>query len=317
MHDQHEPRNAFVEKLEWQIGLEVKRRNRPPASWRIIPQSSVKAAVALAALVVVSMAIGGGVVAAAYQAKDKEERAVIVNDLDHRVTAARLSLEVARKKLDVTQGQVSIGTARRSDFREGPLKVAEAEASLKSLQLQLEEAQITGHAPLDEISAPLAAGRDFVNERLRIAAPELRVALENEREHLIEIQKQVSLGTTDAFELEPVRARITELDAAMEALEAKLKIRASFLTHYFDAATAELHVLEYEALQRQKTLGAQIEVANKQVERAASLIRPGQASNLARAEAELHLRELQLSLAQAEVELGRVRAQLEQRRQAR
>ena len=75
MRDPHDPHDAFVDRLEREIAAEVTRRRRSgsvsrPAPWtRWMPQSPVTAGLAAAALVIVSMVIRGGVVAASYQAE--------------------------------------------------------------------------------------------------------------------------------------------------------------------------------------------------------------------------------------------------------
>ena len=75
----HEPNDEFVKRLEWQVGLETRRRNRladaPKQSWW-------RSAWALAASMLISMAVGGAAVAAAYEAQASGRRDQIVSNLE-------------------------------------------------------------------------------------------------------------------------------------------------------------------------------------------------------------------------------------------
>jgi multidrug efflux pump subunit AcrA (membrane-fusion protein) len=124
----------------------------------------------------------------------------------------------------------------------------------------------------------------------------------------------VKFGAADPIELDVSRARIAEVEAAIEAFQKKIGIRQNFLNRKANAAVTELRTLEVEAEQRQKTLGPKVELAQKQAENAAANVRIGQASNLDKAEATLRAQELETELAKAELDLARVRQQLEKRR---
>jgi len=89
MHDQHEPRNEFVDRLEWHITREVRRRNRSTQSYRSIPLWRTKALLGILLLIVGSMAVGGVVVAASYQAENNERRDLLVSAYERRAELAR------------------------------------------------------------------------------------------------------------------------------------------------------------------------------------------------------------------------------------
>ena len=87
MRDKHAPRSEFIEQLQSQIVTEVRRRNRLPESPRWSMPSPWKLAAVAAVLVIASMAAGGAVVAAAYEAQSNERRDVLLSGYMQRVPA--------------------------------------------------------------------------------------------------------------------------------------------------------------------------------------------------------------------------------------
>jgi hypothetical protein len=162
MRDTHEPHDEFVERLAWKIGSEVRRRNRlqPSPGWTA--PSRLKLGLAAAALVVVSMGIGGAVVAAAYQAQGREQLGVLVANYEQRLALAERRMAMAKDLRAEAEKRFLVGMAPQDSVLEAGAKLAEAEAQAKSLRLQLEEVRVTGREPVMTVSAPLVSGRDFV-----------------------------------------------------------------------------------------------------------------------------------------------------------
>jgi hypothetical protein len=310
MHDKHEPDDAFVERLEWQIAGEVRRRNRPAPvpGWAL--RSRARLAIAAAALVIVSMGIGGGVVAAAYQAQNNERRDILVANFKQRVALARQRLDLATQKARAEEHRMSVGLATPQALFDSRVKVAEAETDLKLITLQLQEVGLTGREPLAEISAPLVSGRDFVGERLRIelSLPESMLALENAR--LRDTQARVEIGVAIPIDVQVAQARIEEVNALIESLRKKIDLRQKFLKGEFDAVQADLRVLESEAELRLRSLRPKIESARQDVARIAAKVDIGLAQAVQLAEARLRMRELEVEVAKAEVDLLLIRRRL-------
>jgi hypothetical protein len=274
----------------------------------------MKVALAAMGLMLVSMGIGASVVAAAYQAQGNELRDLLISNFERRAEFARQRLLVAIKQQDITEGQALLGTASQVGLLETRVKVAEAQAQLKSIELQLEEIRITRREPLSEVSSPLVSGRDFVSERLRTEISVPLTALELERLRFRETEKRLSLGTADVLDLEAARARTGEIEAAIAAFRGKLKLRDWFLGGKINAIDTELTVAKIEAEQRQKAFAPKVELARKQLDRAKSRLQLGTAQRVDVAEATLRLQELETEMAKSELDLALVRRQLEQRR---
>ena len=317
MHDKHEPSKEFIDKLEWKIGAEVRRRNRHARVPPWMPQSGRTAVLALTGIVLISMAFGAAGVAAAYQVQTNQRRGDLISGLGQRAEVARQVLKFATDTQTNMERRLSLGQGNQNDVLEAREKVAAAEAQVKSLESQIEEVRITGREASNEISAPIVKGRDFVSERLQIQMAVPQAVLEFERLRLRNLERSFSVGAGSPLEAGEARSRVSEVDAGVEAFRKKLEIRQQFLARKIDAATAELRVLEAEADQREKALAPKIELARKESQNADAKVRIGAASSMDQAEAAMRLEELEMERAKANLNLARVRQQLDQRRKGR
>lgn len=317
MQDQHEPSKEFIDKLEWKIGGEVRRRNRHARVPPWMPQSGRKAVLALTGIILVSMAFGAVGAAAAYQVQSSQRRGDLISALEQRAEVARQRLKLSTDAQTNTERRLSLGHGNQQDVLEARAKTAEAEAQIKSLESQVEEVRITGREPSSEISAPLVNGRDFVSERFQIEMAVPQAVLELERLRLRDLERSVSHGAVSLLEVEEARPRVTEADAGVEAFRKKLEIRQQFLARKIDAATAELRILEAEAEMNEKALAPKIELARKESQSTDAKVRSGAASTMDQAEAAMRLEELEMERAKAHLDLARVRQQLDQRRKGR
>lgn len=313
----HEPRDEFIERLEGRISAEARRRHRPaqaPPWMRWMPYRPIQAALAVAALVIVSMGIGGAVVAAAYQAQTNEQRDLLASTYQRRAELARQRLSIAHQQLQTAEERLSLGMEGQEAVLEGQFKVAEAEAQLGSIELQLAEVRMTGREPLDAVSSPLVSGRDFLSERWRIEMSVPAAALRFEKTRLASAQRRMAVGAADRIDVEVSQTRIIEIEAAIEAFQRKIDIRQRFLKREMDAALADLRVLEGEAEQRRTTLAPKLDLARKQLKNITTKVEIGVATRVELAEAQLRLKELELDLSKADVDLAVIRRQIEQHR---
>jgi outer membrane protein TolC len=317
MRDTHEPRKEFVEKLEWQVGLEVRRRNRAARAPSWAAWSPMKATVVVLSLMLVSMGIGAAGVVAAYETQGNARRDELTAGIEQRAVLARQRLAVATEELKKTERLVSVGVATNTEFLESRFKVSEAEAQFKLIELQLAEVRLTGREPRTEISAPWVSGRDFITERLRIemSVPETAVGLE--RAGLHEAETRFQVGIASATDVDVARVRTLELEEALETFRKKLEIRKQLRTGLISPAGAELRALEAEANQRKKTLEPKVELARKTVDQVTAKVQAGTAQRVELTEATLRRLELETELAKADLDLTLVRRQIEQQRVGR
>jgi hypothetical protein len=314
MRNAHEPSSEFVERLEWQVGVEVRRRNRAAEGRQWPPRSRVRLVVAALGLMLVSMGVGAAAVAAAYEAQSSERRDQLAAGFEQRARLAEQRLALAERDLQAIERRVAIGLASNAQVLERRITVAEAQAQVKSIALQLEEIRLTGREPRPELSAPRVSGRDFVGERLRIEMSVAETVAAFERSRLRDAETRFSIGVVDALEVGVVRARALEVEVALDTLRRKIDIRQKLLGGTVDAIETELRVLESEAEQRKKVLGPKLELARKEVDRIAVRVQVGTAQQVELVAATLKRLELETQLAEADLELALVRRRIEQHR---
>ena len=310
MREKHEPQDAFVDRLEAQIGSEVRRRNRLAEAGRWPVQSRFRLITAAVALALVSMGVGGAVVAAAYQAQDNQRRDLVAALYELQLNLAKRNLAAAAELKKATDSKVATGLATQVEAAEAYNKVLEAEAQIRSVELQLQEVRLTGREPLNAVSAPLVSGRDFVGERLRNDITVSKAALSLEQKRLQDLRTRVEIGVATMLDSAVVEVRVRELESGLAATERKIQIRQRFLSGGITGAQADLMVLEAEAEQRLLALKPKLDLARRQLEQIGNRVKIGGAQQIEYAEARLKLETLETDLAKAELELALVRQKL-------
>jgi outer membrane protein TolC len=208
---------------------------------------------------------------------------------------------------------VATGVESQDVTLEIQIKVAETEALVKTLELQLAEIRLSSREPLSEVSAPLVNGRDFVSERLEIELAASKAASEVQRQLLQQTERRVAVGVANPVDAEVVRAVQQELQSARAALEKKLQIRQAFLRKELDAELASLRVLATEAEQRRAALEPKAERASKELQNVQRRFETGLASVTDTVEAQLRLSKIQLDLAQVAADLARIQERIAKR----
>lgn len=310
MSGAHEPRQEFLNQLELQLRADLRRRRVSAGTSTWLPQSRVAAALAIAALVILSMALGGGVVAASYESRLNEQRDLLLGTFEQREAIAKQRLALASQQLLDAQERVSIGVERPETVADLRFKVKEAEAELKSIELDIAEIRAAGREPMHAVSAPLVSGRDFVTERWRVEMSVPAAAMELERLRAQAARARFEVGLADAIEVQAAEARAIELESALEVFKRKIGIREAFLKGGVPAAVADLRGLEAETDLRRTALARRIDSARLQSRDIRRKMEMGTATPLDLAQAELRLQELQLAMTKAEYDLLLIRKQL-------
>jgi len=303
----HEPSEHFVHRLEEVIRAESRRHSVAERPRRV---SRPVFALAAAAVVMISMAIGGGAVSLAYEAQRSEQRDRLVASYEQRVTLARQRASLAAEQLKSVESRASIGVVNPDAARDARQAATEAEAQLRVVELQLEEVRLTSQEPRDTVSAPLVSGRDFVSERWRVELSVPKAAVELERLRQQAAQRRFDVGLAQANDVALAGLRVIEVEAAVEALERKLAIRQSFLKGVTSAAVADLRVLESEAEQRRSVLVRRIAFGTRQLKDLELRVEIGTLSQIDLASERLRLQELQLEMTKAEYDLALIREQI-------
>jgi len=310
MSNPHEPREAFVTQLEHRVRADFDRRRHASAAFGWIPQSKPRFALAAVALVVASMAIGGAVVAAAYEAEQGEQRNMLVETFQQRRDLAARRHALAAQLLREEEQRVAVGLGDRTRAGEARLKVTEAEAEVKLVEIDLVEIRATGREPMTTVSGPLVEGRDLVLDRWRVERTVRMAALELARQQTQAAQTRFEVGLSNNAEVAAVSAGMMEMQSALQLIDQKAEIRQAFLKGGMSAAVADLRVLAAEAEHRRTVLARRIEFSRRQLQDLKERSAIGTVGPVEFAEAELRLQELQLEATKVDYELALIRTRL-------
>jgi outer membrane protein TolC len=310
----HEPTPEFAARLQAQIAAEIQRRNDRAAAPRWSTWTPLQVLVAMALVIVVSMGVGGAVVAATYEAQNNQARNELLRPLEQRVELAEFKVGLTAKAEEAAKRRFDVGLTDAKPVLDAGVELARAQVELDIAKLDVEEVRLTSREPRNELSAPRVSGRDFVSERLRTQLSLSEKVLAVEQKLVADMQVRVEIGVMHPVDLEVARGRAQEVEVAMGTVRRKLDIRQQFLAGKMDAVETQLRVLEIEAEQKVKALAPKIELAKQEVTRVNERVQVGLAQAIDAARATLQRLELERELSQAELDLAVIRQRIAEHR---
>jgi hypothetical protein len=299
--DDHEPRPEFRRALEIEIG----RALRGPSRRGAVSRAMSRPRLAIAVLVLASLALGGAGGIASAQVQDSRRRDALVETNRAEAQLASVRLELARAAYEEARGRFEVGVASRASLAALQTELRVMEARAARLQLDLEEIRASAQPPRDELTAPVVNGRDFVRERLQLDLAAAQQRLTAAEDALAEGERLQRIGAATPMSLIEAQDDAARARTALELLALRLELRQQFVQRQLppERVTAELQRLElrqeYQLAQRLHALAQ---------ERLAGLTRlqaAGQAARLEvmRAEVEVMERafEMQRALRQMQI----------------
>ena len=319
MHDRHEPDSRFVENLEWQISSQLRRQMRQAPT----PNYTLRRFARAAAMVVVSIAFGAVAMAASQQIEESWRKELLTSSLEVRLNLARQRVEMAALEFQRVERMHEVGTVDAETLAMARLQLVDIEAQARTIELELEEIQITGREPagiagrefVGELSSPLADGRDFVSERIRVRMDVVVQQLEIAVRELERARDQVRIGVRQPRDLWGIEMAVAQHEAQMELFERRLEIRQAFLGGELSAVEAELRLLEAEAEERAVSMRQQMELANREKEYFERQVSIGTMAPFELQQVNLRLAEIEAELELAQLEMALVRREIQARRQ--
>ncbi|HSQ79026.1 MAG TPA: hypothetical protein VLN41_00385 [Candidatus Bathyarchaeia archaeon] len=232
-----EPDRQFVERLEWQIASELRRKAAlRPARHRIAVPRPVAVAVVLAGIVLAGVA---GIKAAEI-VRDSWRKRIEVAKAETEVRLEQASLRSRQGLTAKVEEHFALGLVSEGDLLIAKTSQQRTALDLERARLNLAEVRRSGEAPRDEIYAPLVGGRDFVTERLRLDLREAELGLQvlAARAKQLEARRRVGL-------VPPEQSRSAERDVAarkdrIEEIGQRLELRKRFLGGGISAIQAEV-----------------------------------------------------------------------------
>jgi hypothetical protein len=300
MTQNHQPDPEFVSNLEWQVRTALRREHRfsEPVS------SRSRGTMQIAALVLVSALLGAGGVVVKDEVQEARRQEILLAEVAANQRIAAMELELLRARAEETQRLFDEEFASREAVQNALLQVREAEIRFTKLTLDEEEIRLTGREPLNELSAPLVSGRDFVNERLALEASVVNERREIAREAHARAQELYRDGFAGQEAVSRARAEVDRLDAVIVEMSSRLALRQIVLEGGLSGQEAENEV---ELRRIRMELAALVQLrddAVSRVRRAEELVVQGLAG-------ESHLREVRLELMQLNTRLELLQLKLE------
>jgi len=308
MQNKHEPDPRFTEKLEWQLGTELRRQNRARAA-----RNSPRRLLGLGALMMISVVFGAGAMAASHQMEESWRRELLEASLDVRLDLAMRRLDMQLEELDRVRERVEQGLLDERELTHFELQIARVETDAKILDLERQEIRLSGRQPLGKVSSPLVDGQDFVSERIHA-----RTALQQRHVDLMqsELDRTIEMFQLGMMQEEDVLARelaLQEAQAEFTVLQQELDIRRDFINEEISAVEAELRVLQAGSERKSLLLNQQMDLMLLEMERVQTQIDAGLVDQLTMAQANMHIAEIEAELMLAQIELEVLQRELEAR----
>ena len=237
MNKNYEPDNQFVDRLEWQLSSEFRRANRLKTSSGKIAVSRRIVAIDITIGVLMT---GVAVTKAADYIKDSWQKKIEMARVETEVELKKVQLESIREIASYIKARVSNGLIREDEYQAMKIAVKKAELDFKKSQLNLEEVQMSGEIPRNELYAPLVGGRDFVSERLELDKMEIELEIYLISRHLKRIKKLTEEGLIQDHELDQVMTVIANQEAHLDKIQQRLDLRSSFLEGEITAREVEI-----------------------------------------------------------------------------
>lgn len=245
MSNQFEPAAQFMDRLEWQLAAEFRRKDRlRTAPGRIlVPRYLVALCLAAGAIL-----MGVAATKAADLLKDSWRKRIEVARLETDVKIKRAFLELKKERAAAAENKFSLGIVGEDEALVAKLGAELAASALEKSLLDLEEVQASGDAPRDELYAPLVGGRDFVGERLAAQERGLKIDLDL-RQARIEpsLRRRVAAGVLPQSALDVYLSSLAGQEAASEEIGQRLALRQRFLAGEISAEDMEIQARMSEA----------------------------------------------------------------------
>lgn len=269
-----EPDSRFVERLEWQLASEYRRRDRMRASGRIaVPRWAVTVAVMTGILLT-----GVAATKAADYFKDSWRKKIEMARVETDVELKKVHLDSLLELAARTEELFANGLVHEEESLATKIGAEVAALDLERSQLSLEEVRATGLPPRDELHAPLADGRDFVSERLTIEVRSLRPELEILAKHWERSKRLAAQALVPADEPDRIETEIEARKAMIDGILKRLDLRRRFVAGEITAREVEIEARTTVAEGNLGRARAKADLLKKEFDRLADLEARGMVS---------------------------------------
>ena len=264
----------------------------------------------LAAVIVVSVAIGASAGVASGQIRDAARRDSLLDAAKADATLAALRLNLARERLADTKRRFDVGASDATTLANADAELRAMEAQAVRARYNIEEITATAQPPRDELNAPLvsagAGGRDFVKDRIMLDLAAAQQRLTAAEGSFSDTDRRVRIGAASEIATLEAKVEVSRARARMAVLAQRLALRKEYLDR--GTPVEQLSTRLADAQLQQDLAVAQDELALARA-RAALLERQRAAGIIG----DFDLVQAKLKLQERELELQQLMARYKQR----
>ncbi len=307
-----EPNEQFVDALEQRLRDGIRRRalfDEPRATTRRFQWKGTRM-LATASLMSLSLVLGATGTYAVVSHDVGAQRELLMQKASILLEQAQVRLDQKQTALAELLPLIEQGMAEEIVAVEYRQRVGEAVSELKCRELDLQETEITGRSPANDLTAPVIKGEDFVLQRLESQLQAVDLEYKLAQTEWERIEKLVGQGLISDGETIAGKADVQEAQWALARLQKRIELRKSFINGEIEAEEVELRALLREAEGDYDVAATRIKAMRLNLQRISALHEQGSATLSEIREAETAVREGESNLQLAEVQLEMLRRRL-------
>jgi len=260
----------------------------------------------LAAVVVVSVAIGATAGVASGQIRDAARRDSLLDAAKADATLAAIRLELARARVADTKRRLDVGASDATSLANADAELREMEAQVMRTRYNIEEITATAQAPRDDLNSPLVGGRDFVKDRIMLDLMAAQRRLTAAEGAAAESERRERVGAASDVATLEAKVEVERARAAMTVLAQRSMLRKEFVergtpVEQLSARLANTELQQDIAVAQQELTLARQRAALAERQRAAGIV------------TEFYLVQSKLKAQERELELQQLMARYNQR----
>jgi hypothetical protein len=231
----------------------------------------------LAAVIVVSVAIGATAGIASGQIRDAARRDSLLDAAKADATLAGVRLNLARERLADTKRRFDVGASDATTLANADAELREMEAQVMRTRYNIEEITATAQAPRDDLNSPLIDGRDFVKDRIMLDLMAAQRRLTAAEGAASEAERRERAGAASDLATLEARVEVERGRAAMTVLAQRLALRKEFVERatpieQLSARLANTELQQDIAVAQQELALARQRAAQAERQRAAGIV---------------------------------------------
>jgi hypothetical protein len=231
----------------------------------------------LAAVIVVSVAIGATAGVASGQIRDAARRDSLLDAAKADASLAAIRLNLAREQFADTKRRFDVGASDATSLASADAELRAMEAQAMRARYNIEEITATTQAPRDDLNAPLVGQRDFVKDRIMLDLMAAQRRLTAAEGAASESERRERVGATSAIATLEAKVEVERARAAMSVLAQRLQLRKEFVERgtpidQLSARLANATLQQDIAVAQQEVTLARQRAAQAERQRAAGIV---------------------------------------------